>query len=293
MAEEKKPATAQQNTALSAPTPKIQEIVLERIQKFKETGELKFPKDYSPENAIKAAFLLLQDAKTRDNKPVLEACTKESIASSMLKMVVLGLNPIKKQCNFIAYGDKLSCDMEYAGNIALAKRAGMKSITGVAIMDGDEFEFETDAETGRKRVTKHKQTLDSIGSPNIKGAYAVYEMEDGTVNTEIMNKRQIEQAWNQGASKGNSPAHKNFPDQMAIKTVINRACKLIIRTSDDGYLEEPEQQKDVVSERASQKIEQEANKKVVVMPTDAEIVEEVPTAEAPQAGNGVQVEAGF
>ena len=61
-------------------------------------------------------------------------------------------------------------------------------------------------------------------------------MNDGKIDVEIMNIVQIRDAWNQGATKGASPAHKNFPDQMAIKTVINRACKLIIRGSDDSAL---------------------------------------------------------
>jgi recombination protein RecT len=39
-----------------------------------------------------------------------------------------------------------------------------------------------------------------------------------------------------GKAKGQSPAHKNFPDQMAKKTVLSRAVKLIIDTSDDSAL---------------------------------------------------------
>ena len=54
--------------------------------------------------------------------------------------------------------------------------------------------------------------------------------------------QQIKDSWNQGAMKGNSPAHKLFPDQMAEKTVINRACKLIIRTSDDAILSPDEEE---------------------------------------------------
>lgn len=101
----------------------ITEKVLAKIETFKLAGELRLPSDYSPENALKAAYLVLLETKTR-RKPVMEACTQESIANSLLKMVVWGLSPLKKQCDFIAYGDKLSCDPEYTGNIALAKRYG-------------------------------------------------------------------------------------------------------------------------------------------------------------------------
>ncbi len=257
----------------------ITDIVLEKITTFKETGTLKFPKDYSPENALKASYLMLLETKTRDGKPVLEACTKESIANSLLKMVVLGLNPLKKQGNFIAYGDKLSFDLEYAGNIAIAKRNGLKDIRGVAVLKGDEFEFEVNPASGRKIVTKHKQTLDTIGDPNVIGAYAVLEYEDGTTNTEIMNFRQIQAAWNQGSMKGNSPAHKNFPDQMAVKTVINRAIKLFNRTADDSALfdkeDETETEKtDTTKADVTNKVNNEANKKIVDFAEAEEIKEE-------------------
>jgi recombination protein RecT len=261
----------------------ITDSVLVKVNSFVEAKQLLLPKDYSAANALKSAYLLLVDTKTRDNKPVLEACTKESIANALFKMVALGLNPLKKQCNFIAYGTSLSCDMEYAGNIALAKRYGMKWIKGNAIMKGDEFDFEVDAETGRRKVIKHKQTLDSIGESNIIGAYAIYEMENGVIDTEIMNFKQIQAAWNQGAMKGNSPAHKNFADQMSIKTAINRACKLIIRTSDDAVLfdNDEEEKADVVSSNVKAKIETEANKKSLSISeeevyTQHEVIDESP-----------------
>lgn len=207
--------------------------VLARVEIFQKSGELRIPKDYSPENALKSAYLILTDPRNN----LLAQCTKESAANALLKMVVWGLSPLKKQCDFIKYGDKLECTPEYTGNIVLAKRyGGLKDIKGNAIFEGDTFEFEVDTTTGRKRILKHTQTLESIGSKNIKGAYAVYEMNDGKMDVEIMNIVQIRDAWNQGATKGASPAHKNFPDQMAIKTVINRACKLIIRGSDDSAL---------------------------------------------------------
>lgn len=218
--------------------------VLSKVEIFQRSGELRIPKDYSPENALKSAYLILTDPRNN----LLAQCTKESSANALLKMVVWGLSPLKKQCDFIKYGDKLECSPEYTGNIVLAKRyGGLKEIKGNAIFEGDTFEFEVDTTTGRKRILKHSQTLESIGSKKIKGAYAVYSMVDGTTDVEIMNVIQIQDAWNQGATKGASPAHKNFPDQMAIKTVINRACKLIIRGSDDSALYSGELSDDEVS----------------------------------------------
>lgn len=222
-----------QNQALEVSKRDISAQVLAKVDSFQKSGELHIPKNYSPENALKSAYLVLSDPRNN----LLAKCSKESVANALLKMVVWGLSPLKKQCSFIPYGDKLECVPEYTGNIVLAKRYGnLKSIKANAIFDGDTFEFAVDAETGRKKILKHEQTLESIGSKNLKGAYAIVEMNDGTIDLEVMNMIQIKDAWNQGPMKGNSPAHKNFPDQMAMKTVINRACKLLVRSSDDSVL---------------------------------------------------------
>ena len=243
--------------------------VLEKINTFQESGELTLPKDYSVDNALKSAYIVLSDPKNN----LLAKCDKSSIAEALLKMVVHGVSPIKKQCYFIPYGDKLECSISYAGNIATAKRyGGLKSIKGQAIFEGDEFAFEVDSETGRKKILKHVQTLESLGSGKVVGAYAITEMNDGSKDLEIMNIKQIQASWNQGGSKGNSPAHKNFPDQMAIKTVINRACKLIISSSDDSVLYDPLEEKELPS-KAESEVKQEIQTKANSEPLDFEDAE--------------------
>lgn len=209
--------------------------VLNRIKVFEETGTLNLPKGYSAPNALRIGWLMLQDTKTRDGRKVLEACTKESIANSLLRMIILGLNPAKRQGSFIAYGNELTFQREYQGTIAIAKRHGVKNVTGCAVFKDDVFEYII-LEDGTKKVTTHKQTIESIESGVVKAAYATKEYEDGRKVTEVMAMSQIRKAWAQGATKGESPAHKNFPDEMAIKTVINRLLKQDVNSSDDADL---------------------------------------------------------
>lgn len=279
--------SAENTTAVAAVKKDISTQVLAKIETFQKSGELTLPKDYNPENALKSAYILLSDPKN----DILSKCSKESVAEALLKMVVYGVSPIKKQCYFIPYGDKLECSISYAGNIVTAKRYGkLKSIKANAIFEGDEFEFEVDAVTGRRKVVKHKQTLESVGSNKVKGAYAVYELTDGTIDVEVMSISQIQAAWGQGGSKGNSPAHRNFMDQMACKTVINRACKLLISSSDDSVLYDPlEEEKviDVTDANVQHEIKTEANKELLnfdnvaedIKVEDAEIVSPEPNQE--------------
>lgn len=274
------------NTQIAEIKKDISAQVLAKVDQFQQAGELRLPEDYSPENALKSAYLLLSEQKVggQNGRPVLEACTKPSIANALLKMVVWGLSPMKKQCDFIPYGDKLECSIEYTGNIALAKRfGGLKDIKSRAVFEGDDFVFEVDPETGRNKLIKHTQTLQSMASKKVIGAYSILEMNDGTRDMEIMSMEQIRDSWNQGAMKGNSPAHKNFPDQMAIKTVINRACKPLIRTSNDAVLYsendgDGERTIDVVSENVKHEIRQKANKEEIGFKDIADNVdfEEIP-----------------
>lgn len=275
--------STEKNTQLATIKKDITTQVLDKITTFEASGELTLPKDYNVQNALKSAYIILSDPKN----DILSKCNKTSVAEALLKMVVYGVSPIKKQCYFIPYGDKLECSISYAGNIAIAKRyGGLKSIKGNAIFEGDEFEFAVDQATGRKKIISHKQTLESIGSNKIIGAYAVVELKDGSVDVEVMNINQIKQSWAQGGSKGNSPAHKNFPDQMAVKTVLNRACKLLISSSDDSVLYDPldEKEIDTTAEDVKHEVQEKANKKKIDFGSveEAEVVSDEPTEEEMQ-----------
>lgn len=238
--------------------------VLTQVTNFQKTGELVLPENFSPGNALKSAWLILLETQTRDKKPVLDACTKESICNTLLDMTVQGLSPMKKQCAFVAYGNKLQLQIQYQGNMALAKRfGGLNKVFANVIYKNDIFEYGIDQETGARKVLKHETKLENIDPNNIVGAYATTVLNDGTKDTEIMNMAQIRKAWEQGPMKGNSPAHKNFPDQMCKKTVINRAVKLIISASDDSALgiakNDPISQGNQIEEAIAEEVKTQAN----------------------------------
>lgn len=274
---------ATETTAVAKIKKDISASVLSKVNAFQESGELNLPKNYSPENALKSAYLILSETLDRNKKPVLESCSQESIANSLLKMVVYGLSPIKQQVYFVPYGGKLECTVAYTGNIAMAKRyAGLVDIKANLIMQGDEFEFAINKDTGRKEIVKHNQTLESIGAKTILGAYAIYSTKDGQTDVDIMNWDQITTSWAQGASNGASPAHKKFPGEMGKRTVINRAIKILLRSSDDAILYDGTEKEeiDVTKEDVKHKIKTEANNQIIDI--DSEIVAEETEDEANQ-----------
>lgn len=237
MSEQPTNAAQQQPKNLPLLQKDVTDSVMMRVKELEETGGLMFPTNYSVANQIKAAWFVLQETKDRNGKPALEVCSNSSIANAVLDMVIQGLSVSKKQGYFIVYGDKLEFQRSYFGTVALARLCGMKGLPVANIIyEGDEFIHRIDVETGLVSIVKHEQKFDNIDISQIKGAYAIVTQPDGQKQVTIMSISQIKAAWGQGATKGGSPAHKNFTDEMAKKTVIGRACKMIINSSDDAYL---------------------------------------------------------
>lgn len=254
MAQNENP-TAQPQTKAVVKYENISEQVLARVNVFTQDGGLKLPKNYAVENHMKSAWLVLQECKDMKGQPALNVCTKESIANALFDMVLQGMSVSMKQGYFIVYGDKLQFQRSYFGTVALAKRTGGIKGEPVAniIYEGDEFIYSIDPKTAKISIIKHEQKIENIDDTKIKAAYALIAREDGTTEVTIMSMAQIRAAWNQGATHGNSPAHKNFPAEMCKKTVIGRACKLIINSSDDAWLYDGKQDEDDVDVAARQR----------------------------------------
>lgn len=95
---------------------------------------------------------------------------------------------------------------------------------------------------------------------------------------EVMNMKQIKQSWQQGYGyKEGSGTHSKFADQMAKKTVINRALKQIINTHGDVFVQEADERTEDI-DKAEQleadvvyEIEANANKEEFVPEAPAQI----------------------
>lgn len=215
----------------------ITDIVLGKVNALKDKNELLTPKNYSPENALKSAYLKLIETKDKNKRCVLESCTTASISNALLDMVVQGLSPSKNQCYFIAMGNQLKLMKSYLGTVAVAKRLdGIKDIKAHCIYEGEEFSLGYEYTTGNIVVAKYQPNPDKFDFAKMKGAFAVIVGENGILHTEYMNMSQIQSAWDQAPGRGQTNSHIKFKDEMAKKTVINRACKRYVNTSDDSDL---------------------------------------------------------
>lgn len=266
------------NTQITTTTPmdvainnKFIDGLAAQLEEKKKFG-LAFPENYSVSNALNSAYLMLQDMTVKRkegtewvDKKVLDVCTKQSIASSLIDMTVQALNPMKRQCYFVVFGNKLTLMRSYQGTMAVARRVGATDIRAEVIYEGDTFKYHI--ENGYKVIDEHIQDFKNIDNEKIAGAYAIVDHPDFTPYVEIMNIEQIKKAWAKGKadlSKSND-VHNEFADQMAKKTVINRACKNFINSSDDAYLMETfdrttkNEDSDVVAEAVAYDIADNAN----------------------------------
>lgn len=215
--------TAQKNAILQRD---ITDTIIARLSDLKNEG-LTIAPNYSPQNAIKSAFFALTNSNSGN---LLDKCSKTSIANALLDMVIQGLSPAKTQCYFVPYGDTCKMTRSYFGTQKVIKSlSNVKDIYANVIYQDDEFEYENKG--GRDYLVSHKSSLLNRDKPII-GAYAVVEMVDGDKPITIMTRKEIETSWKQSKIYGKT--HNAFPQEMAKRTVINRAAKSYINTSDDS-----------------------------------------------------------
>jgi len=211
--------------------PQTVNTISKTMEEYVKRG-LVLPKDYSVENAVIGAYnILMQD-------PKINTYDKNSVRNCLVQMCTLGLNPNKNQAYFIPYSNKLTLNVSYFGKVAIVKRIkGVKDVISDVIYKDTEYELTTD-EFGMEDIKITKPCpIDKRNGEDIVGVWCKViidkEIFGRDAHTTIMSIDDVKKSWNQGATKGNSPAHKNFTSEMCKKTCINRAIKLFINTIAD------------------------------------------------------------
>ena len=191
--------------------------VAARIGEMQNEG-LMIASNYSVSNALSSAYYALKNSASGN---LLQTCTQDSIYNALLDMVTQGLSPAKTQCYFIPYKNTVKLTRSYFGTMKVVKQLPeVKDIYAQIIFEGDEFEAEN--VDGRWKFVSHKSSWKNQDNP-IEGAYCVIEKTDGEKILTIMTKKEIDKSW---AQSRNGNVQKNFPQEMAKRTVINRAAKL-------------------------------------------------------------------
>lgn len=230
--------------AIAVQQKNIMEDTLCRITNLLKSKGLDVPPGYSAPNAVRGAWLILQDVKDKNDKPALEACTKASIAYALFQMVVLGLDAQKKQTYFLVYGKNLVSQTSYFGAQVLAKRGDpeIDKIVTQVVYKGDEFKFKT--VDGEFTDIEHEQSFERMEKREVVGAYCIMKDRDGKARyTQVMSMEEIKVGWSKSPmrpidDKGNlkpGSNHAKHIEEYCKKTVINRLCKNIMNSASDAY----------------------------------------------------------
>lgn len=277
--------TAKQQTAIARRG--VRDVVERRVRDLTRAGELRLPRNYNLDNAVKAAWLKIQDVRDKDGRAALDVATPASVQTALLDMCIMGLTPARGQCHFVMYGKKLTCLPDYTGKIAMLKRAygDETDVFSRAVYEGDVLEHTYDG--GVLTIGKHEQKLENIDSDKVTHAYAIAYLGEGRrPHAEIMTMEQIQRAWKMGGAGGTSGAHEEFADEMARKTVVSRLCKVLIRSSDDRYLADVVERQDVLVAEAEIDAEEEefANRRMITFADE----EDEDETESPE-GDGAEL----
>lgn len=203
---------------------------LDGIQK-KLAGELTahaaaLPRDFNRERFVLNCVTLIQDMM-RDPKQqaALQKVNANTIPVCMAKGAYLGLDFFNGECYAIPYGNTMTFQTDYKGEIKLCKkysRNPIKDIYAKLVREGDYFEESVSG--GVQNVVFRPVPF---SDKDIIGAFAVVLFVDGSMMYDTMSRQQIDDVREHYSKAKNSPAWQHSYGEMCKKTVLRRLCKLI------------------------------------------------------------------
>jgi recombination protein RecT len=211
-------------------TEKSQSGILSFANDFIKNNNIILSKSFDLPTAMTSLFLNLQQVKDRQDRPALEVCSPVSIQEAVIQCINEEINVGKKQGYFIVYGDKLTFQPSYFGNVKKAKAMARVKINSNVIREDEQADIETRIDGSI--IIKHKPSIKCLNKP-IVAVYAVATDIDSerVVNSDIMSMQEVKRSWLKSQNGGK--VAKEFEHEMARRTVENRLAKHFINKSDD------------------------------------------------------------
>lgn len=181
------------------------------------------PKHITIDRLLKVVNLVIR------RNPKLLDCTPQSLMGAVMEAASLGLEPgILGQAYFVPFKNSKTGKLDvqliagYKGLIQLCRNTGeLSTLTAQAVYQADKFEvaFGTDPS-----IT-HVPSEDANPGP-LRAVYAVARLKDGSVQSDVMFKRDIEKIRKRSRSADGGPWVTDY-EEMAKKTVVRRLAKYL------------------------------------------------------------------
>lgn len=198
------------------------------LRSLKDAGEL----DMLPTNVTFEAFRNAAVVAITDNPAILQ-CSRESIFKSIRRLAAAGLVPDGREAAIVPFKGQAQAMPMVVGLLKVARNSGEISSIWAEVVMGDE-EFKISMIDG---VRKFEHAYDPLNrSGEVKGAYAVAKLKDGTIEIEAMGREQIEKRRKASANQREpnpTGIWRDWYDEMAKKTVIRALVKRLPMSSED------------------------------------------------------------
>lgn len=178
------------------------------------------PKHMSPDAMLRLALTAAVQS------PKLLDCSIQSVGLALMTAGSLGLEPNGYDGHLVPYGRVCQFIPDYKGLVKLAYQSeGVSRVMARAIREKDDLDYQEG--TGgfiHHRITLNIEDDDERGE--LIGAWAMFELADGTGNFVVMPKSQIlkRKRASPASSKPDSPWQK-WPDEMWAKTALKQLAK--------------------------------------------------------------------
>ena len=188
-------------------------------------------KERAQQFATHIAIMAQKEPKIRNAKP-------ESVVAAMMACVHLNLMPNTPEglAYIIPYGDSIQFQVGYKGLVKLAQRSGqIKSLNAELIFEGDEW----DVELGTERKLTHKPNfdVDRTDYSKVTHAYMTAVLINGDRVFEVMTRKELDKIQNSSKAQSGDTPWKKWPAEMAKKSVVKRATKLLPSSDEDTRLQ--------------------------------------------------------
>ncbi|MEM9286776.1 MAG: recombinase RecT [Pseudomonadota bacterium] len=186
--------------------------------------------DLLPSGVDFARFCNIATLAVQQTPKLLEA-NRQSLFFALRECAIDGLQPDGKDAALVPYKGSVTYIPMVRGVVRLMYRSGkIKKVTARVVKEKDQFHIIQGQNEGIEHIPAKKDRGKTVG------AYAIIWMKDDTVFYEWLELDEILKAKKQSASdttKPSNPWYKWF-DEMARKTAIHRAFKLVPVDSEEG-----------------------------------------------------------
>jgi recombination protein RecT len=203
------------NTSVQQQTPRVSQTLRQQLagDYFKQQVALALPKHMTADRFVRVGLTAL--LKT----PKLQDCTPESVIQCMLNCSALGLEPDGRRAHLIPYGNVCTLIVDYKGIVELAKRSGdVANVFAQVVCENDSFQWENGEVKHQIDFKRERGAM--------YAAYATITFKDGSKQTDVMTKQEIDAIRKRSKASGSGPWVTDY-NEMAKKTVFRRASKWI------------------------------------------------------------------